>query len=461
MQEKEIDEIMDSIETEDYSALKIKLKDVDETILLEVLDRCRKGNCFSNNPELFEILNDSWQENSIFEDLIILALEQNLLSPKLKEMDSDISEYPFFDRLIHFIRERLDDEKEPSFHNPHLDQIKKVIIYLARTVPSKDDFLTGDPIGFIFSAPLGLVCSALINFVIRQDREYKKKNSAFQWDPEIKALFDDYLKNNVPELEITVAYQMYNLGCIDSQWLHTNLNHILPIDDEPRWKRNFKAYLYYMSAFASELVQRLITYGHYTKAVQTTFEYPYGNYLMYHISIIFIYGYDASLEDKNCLIRIFFGKIKDDKDKRYPFIQFFRKHRKEFSSPMKIKVHELWCFLCEEFLRDSNSYRQLLSQIALWITIFNRFDKDTMDLFKRLIPFVERIDASIILKYLAEEAKIDDTEVGEILSTFALNKIVISKIALDAVEIIKRKHNLTSMIDTIDMVSDFSIKQLL
>ena len=156
------------------------------------------------------------------------------------------------------------------------------------------------------------------------------------------------------------------MSYLDKEWVHLNINHIFPQQDEDHWQAAFSGYLLHPSV-REEFYLLLKAHGHYRKALNTHFaDTEVLNGLVRHICTGWIED-SETLDDKTSLIYQLIHS--GNPNLLAGVVYFFSRRADNLSDKVKVKVIPAWRALFEVLSQHSNEvvYQNVLVSLLGWL----------------------------------------------------------------------------------------------
>jgi len=294
-----------------------------------------------------------------------------------------------------------------------------LLILVEKTEPSV--FTPTDSSLDTLSSDKGKVFSAIVNYALRFARTSKSEYTDCRWPYTIRADFTKRLDRSVePSLEFSyiLGYYLPYLMYLDKEWVHLNINHIFPKQDEDHWQAAFSGYLLHPGV-REEFHSLLKTHGHYRKALSTRFaDTEVRNKLVNHICTGWIED-SETLDDKTSLIHLLIHS--DNPNLLADMVYFFSRRADNLFDKVKVKVMPAWCALFEVLSQHSEKveYQRVLSPLSQWIGLIDEIDDEVLAWIKVSMNYLDKVPGyaftlSSVIEALQKHVLITPKKVGEI-----------------------------------------------
>ena len=271
---------------------------------------------------------------------------------------------------------------------PLAEEILLILVDKARQSVSTLDNLPTD----VLNSDRGRVFSAMVDYALRFARTNESEYKDCRWPYAIRADFTKRLDRSVePSFEFswTLGFHLSYLSYLDKDWVHLNINHIFPQQDEDHWQAAFSGYLLHPSV-REEFYLLLKAHGHYRKALSTNFaDAEVLNGLVRHICTGWIED-SETLDDTASLIHQLIHS--GDPNLLASVVYFFSRRTDNVSDKVKAKVIPAWRALFEVLSQHSNetAYQNVLVSLLGWLGLINKIDSEVLTWVKAAIGDIGR-----------------------------------------------------------------------
>ena len=337
---------------------------------------------------------DAWRNKKDFNWAVLLEfIHQILLSKQFwTEQYNDGFNYRnwVFSTAADLISEGTKDDTHAFDAQllPLAEEILLILVDKARQSVSTLDNLPTD----VLNSDRGRVFSAMVDYALRFARTNESEYKDCRWPYAIRADFTKRLDRSVePSFEFswTLGFHLSYLSYLDKEWVHLNINHIFPQQDEDHWQAAFSGYLLHPSV-REEFYLLLKAHGHYRKALSTNFaDAEVLNGLVRHICTGWIED-SETLDDTASLIHQLIHS--GDPSLLASVVYFFSRRTDNVSDKVKAKVIPAWRALFEVLSQHSNetAYQNVLVSLLGWLGLINKIDSEVLTWVKAAIGDIGR-----------------------------------------------------------------------
>ena len=302
---------------------------------------------------------------------------------------------------------------------PLAEDILLILVDKARQSVSTLDNLPTD----VLNSDRGRVFSAMVDYALRFARTNASEYTDCRWPYAIKADFTKRLDRSIePSLEFsyTLGFHLPYLMYLDKEWVHLNINHIFPQQDEDHWQAAFSGYLLHPS-IREAFYLLLKAHGHYQKALRSHFaDAEILNALVNHICTGWIED-SETLDDKTSLIYQLIHS--GNPNLLAGMVYFFSRRADNLFDKVKVKVIPAWRALFQVLseYRDEAKYQEILSPLSQWIGLIDEIDDEVLAWIKVSINYLDKVPGyaftlSKVIEALQKHVLITPEKVGEIYS---------------------------------------------
>ena len=261
----------------------------------------------------------------------------------------------------------------------------------------------------------------MVDYALRFARSNASEYTDCRWPYAIRADFTKRLDRSIePSLEFswTLGFHLRYLSYLDKEWVHLNINHIFPQQNEDHWQAAFSGYLLHPS-IREEFYLLLKAHGHYQKALRTHFaDTEVLNKLVNHICTGWIED-SETLDDKTSLIYQLIHS--GNPNLLAGVVYFFSRRADNLSDKVKAKVRPAWRALFKVLARNSDevAYQRVLSPLSAWLGLVDEIDKEILELVKASIKYIDKapgygMTLSRVIEALLRHVLITPQKVGTI-----------------------------------------------
>lgn len=258
-----------------------------------------------------------------------------------------------------------------------LSNAKQILLKLLK-INSESHSNTDDVVSVALNNPVGKILFALMGYSLRVAR-LGITNGVDRWDPDIKGLFDQYLKLDNDSLvifHVTLGMYLKNLLYLDEKWVFKNFHLIFPLDKDNLWNATMEGYFSGGGSVYENIYTRLNSDGHIQKAIQNLqSKNKIKKSVMQHICVAYMNNFD----DKTIF------KIQDPESIKEIVWFIWSAYRQQITDDIRNKVLQLWRHFYEEFNgngRDEEEIEQLFSKLALWFVFIDVIEEKNIELYK-------------------------------------------------------------------------------
>jgi hypothetical protein len=325
----------------------------------------------------------AWQAKKDFPVAKVLDfIEQLVVSEKLwvkkgeDKKDFYENEIWIISRIADFIEEGVRND-DYAFAEENLPQIERLLGELVKKTPShiSDSKRILDS---ILGSPRANVFSAIILYVLRHARLYKKKEKV-RWTEEIKNNFTKWLDPAIepdPDFILTLMRYLPNLIYLDKQWVVENLSSLFPLKDNERWKKAFEGYLTYSMHVYQEFYTALKEGGHYSKAINTDFERHSSDKLVQQIAIGFIEKWEEVTDSKSLISELLKKRNASQLSDLVSFLGQIREGKP--LEKLRGRIKQLWGVLYSLLVEEQGKkeYQQVAARFYSWLGVIEEIDEE-------------------------------------------------------------------------------------
>ena len=275
---------------------------------------------------------------------------------------------------------------------PLAEEILLILVDKARQSVSTLDNLPTD----VLNSDRGRVFSAMVDYALRFARTSKSEYRDCRWSYAIRADFTKRLDRSIePSLEFSysLGFHLPYLMYLDKEWVHLNINHIFPQQDEDHWQAAFSGYLLHPNV-REEFYLLLKAHGHYQKALSTRFrDAEVLNKLVSHICTGWIED-SETLDDKTSLIYQLIHS--GNPNLLAGMVYFFSRRADNLSDKVKVKVIPAWRALFQVLSEysDEAKYQEILSPLSQWIGLIDEIDDEVLAWIKVSMNYLDKVPGS-------------------------------------------------------------------
>ena len=299
---------------------------------------------------------------------------------------------------------------------PLAEEILLILVDKAQQSVSTLNNLLND----VLNSDRGKVFSAMMDYALRFARTNESEYTDCRWPYAIRADFTKRLDRSVePSLEFsyTLGFHLPYLSYLDKEWVHLNINHIFPQQDEDHWQAAFSGYL--LHPVREEFYLLLKAHGHYRKALRTHFaDGEVSDGLVRHICTGWIED-SESLDDKTSLIYQLIHS--GNPNLLADMVYFFSRRADNLSDKVKVKVMPAWRALFEALSEHSDEveYQRVLSPLSQWLGLVDKIDDEVLEWVKVSLSSLDKVPGygmtlSRVIEALRKHASKTPLTVGEI-----------------------------------------------
>ena len=300
---------------------------------------------------------------------------------------------------------------------PLAEEILLILVDKAQQSVSTLDNLPTD----VLNSDRGRVFSAMVDYALRFARTNESEYTDCRWPYAIRADFTKRLDRSIePSLEFswTLGFHLPYLWYLDKEWVHLNINHIFPQQNEDHWQAAFSGYLLHPSV-REEFYLLLKAHGDYRKALNTHFaDAEVLNGLVRHICTGWIED-SETLDDKTSLVYQLIHS--GNPNLLAGVVYFFSRRADNLSDKVKVKVIPAWRALFEILSQHSNeaAYQNVLVSLLGWLGLIDKIDAEVLSWVKAAIGDLGKVPnygltLSRFIKALRKHAPRTPEMVGEI-----------------------------------------------
>lgn len=213
----------------------------------------------------------AWKENIEFDWRTLLLFIRKILEYKeiwAKDKESERVDYAqnIIDRIANLLQEGSKDPNR-GFEKKALPDVKAILIQLLRKTQYPME-KKPDPVSSVINSSKGKVYIAALFFSWYE----KRLNDTTQWDPDIKAIFEDHLsqKEIIHECYLTLAMYYSLVYELAPEWAENSIQIIFPLNKTEQWADTF--YCYTLMTPASRKGLFPLLKEHYLKAINYPFQ---------------------------------------------------------------------------------------------------------------------------------------------------------------------------------------------
>jgi len=397
-------------------------------------------DCVSSHPEQFSTdlepflqvgrlyqhaliwgLYDAWHAGKSYPwDKVLKFVLELIMSDEFWNEAQGTTSYDYRNQTIAQIADLIEEgtrDDRHAFETSLLSNAEEILLVLIEKTKS-DTEEDRDFMFWALNSLKGRIFSAMISYSLRYARLHGEEEE--RWAKAIKQYFNELLSAPArPPIEFSVTLGRYLPSLyyhLDKDWVVSNINRILPADDEKTWEAAFTGYLYSTNAVYSDLYLLLRQNGHYRKGLGINFE---DKHCIQRIADHICVGYleeMESLEDQESLISklIWSGSLAQVSE----VISFFWMLRDKMTDKIRVKVRPLWGNLVKVLSqnKDDPEYRKAISDLSRWLSLIDSIDDQVFEWLKLSASYIEtNFNSSFLIEYLLAHAAKTPEKVGKII----------------------------------------------